>query len=488
MPTPAPTDAQRIPPKPTKPRTTRETLLRGVFWRILIIEAILLVWSVGYRFAVEMPDTATLLWYVLRIVILVIIILVFMMITLSTFLKKRIIQPLEAIARANQHIDAEDLTANEVPLPMETPAEIQDIARTRMQMLSDVLKESRDRLRLVHVIRETFGRYLSKQVVDEILASPEGRRIGGRRATVTVLMSDLRGFTGLAADRDPEETVQLLNRYLSRMSEVIVSYDGIIDEFIGDAILAIFGIPDRRPDDAVRAVACAVAMQNALTALNAELTKEALPPLEMGIGINTGSVIVGNIGSELRMKYGVIGPVVNTTSRIESLTVGGQVLMGASTHAAVGERVTASAPETAMMKGLSRPLVVYPVLAVGPPFDLRLSAAAARDRGVALRLPIRCWAVNDKKVNDTAVDGETLKLSGSQIMVRLDTATGFSPRGSVKLQFVFCSAAHCFSDIYAKVISVDGEGVAGGHRLELRITAITPEDRTILDRWSAAAA
>ena len=475
------------PPPPVQ--TTREVLLRGVFWRILIIEAILLVWSVGYRIALEMPDTATLLWYVLRIVTLVVIILVFMIITLSSFLKKRIIQPLEAISRANEHIDSENLEANAVQLPDDVPSEIRDIASTRMQMLADVLKESRDRLRLVTVIRETFGRYLSEKVVDEILESPEGQKIGGRRATVTVMMADLRGFTGLAAEKDPQETVQLLNRYLSRMSQVIVSYDGIIDEFLGDGILAIFGVPEPRSDDALRAVACAVAMQSALDALNRELAKEGLPELEMGIGINSGDVIVGNIGSELRMKYGIIGPTVNTAARIETLTIGGQVLIGESTHAAVKDNVQVDPPETAMMKGLVQPLVVYPVRAVGAPFNLTLpSPAQVPGDGVAMSLPVRCWVVTDKKIDDTAVEGETLHISGQQMRIRLASTAGFVPRGNVKLQFVFCTEAHCFGDIYAKILSVEEDARAGTCLLDLHITAIPPQDRAILDRWTAAAA
>lgn len=478
--------SEKTTQKPAK--TTRKVLLGGVFWRILIIETILLVWSVGYRIALEMPDLPTLMWYILRIVALVVIILVFMMITLSNFLKKRIIHPLEIISRANQQIDADNLEANAVYLPDNVPSEIKDIASTRMQMLADLLEESRDRLRLVHVIRDTFGRYLSKAVVDEILASPEGQKIGGRRATVSVLMSDLRGFTGLSADNDPEETVQLLNRYLSRMSQIIVSYDGVIDEFLGDGILAIFGVPETREDDAARAVACAVAMQSALDKLNRELEGDGLPALEMGIGINTGDVIVGNIGSELRMKYGIIGATVNTASRIEALTIGGQVLIGESTYIAAKALVEALPPETAMMKGLTQPLVVYPVTAVRGAFNLELPAVfQPQDEGAALNLPVRCWVIAGKKIDATPVAGETLKISGQHMAVKLDTDAGFVARDNVKLQFVFCTEAHCFGDIYGKILSVE-KGAAGWLHLNLRITAIPPQDRAILDRWTAAAA
>ena len=141
-------------------------------------------------------------------------------------------------------------------------------------------------------------------------------------------MSDLRGFTSMSEARDAEEVVRLLNRYLARMSEIIFAYDGIIDEFIGDAILAVFGVPEKRKDDPARAVACALSMQNALHELNDEIISEGYPALEMGIGINSGTVIVGNIGSEMRAKYGIVGTVVNRAARIESNTVGGEVLIG----------------------------------------------------------------------------------------------------------------------------------------------------------------
>ena len=118
--------------------------------------------------------------------------------------------------------------------------------------------------------------------------------------------------------------VQILNRYLEAMTQVIEQYDGVIDEFIGDAILTVFGIPEEKADDPARAVACALAMQQTLAILNEELVADDLPPLEMGIGINTGPVVVGNLGSEARTKYGIVGAVVNVASRIESNTIGGQ--------------------------------------------------------------------------------------------------------------------------------------------------------------------
>ncbi|MBW2205216.1 MAG: adenylate/guanylate cyclase domain-containing protein, partial [Deltaproteobacteria bacterium] len=333
---------RKLPPDPNKneKNSVRAVVLMGVFWRILIIEGILLVGTLIYAALTEDKGSVELFWYALRIISLVAIIVLFMMVTLKRFLEKRIISPLESIAEANKRFQNDDSSPNDVNLPEGAPKEIKGIVSSRTQMLNTILKISEERLHLVKFIRNTFGRYLSKRVVDEILESPNGQEIGGHRKTVTVVMSDLRGFTSLSETRDPEDMVRLLNRYLERMSKVIVEYDGMIDEFIGDAILTVFGVPEEHDDDPLRAVACALAMQNALVELNNELTHEGYPVLEMGIGINTGSVIVGNIGSEIRAKYGIVGATVNMASRIESNTVGGEVLMGESTYRLVKEAVT----------------------------------------------------------------------------------------------------------------------------------------------------
>jgi adenylate cyclase len=475
-----------IGPRESVRDSVRKVLLKGIFWRILIIEGILLVWSLGYRIVTDSgTQPIDLFWYAVRIIILIGIIVVFIMITFQRFLTRKIIHPLEKITEANRSFRQEDPADETVALPPDTPSEILDIVATRKEMLETILSVSDDRLRLISFIRETFGRYLSRKVVDEILESPEGSKIGGKRETVTILMSDIRGFTSLSETTDPELMVRLLNRYLDRMSRIIVRYEGIIDEFIGDAILAVFGVPEARPDDPQRAVACALAMQNALNELNREMTREGYPPLEMGIGINTGTVIVGNIGSEVRLKYGIVGTAVNTAARIESNTVGGQILIGETTHEQVRGSVTAEPPQTVMMKGMKRPLVVYSVTAIGAPFKLRLDPESSNQPRARLHIPVNCWKVEEKKVDTEVLRGETILITDSLITASLDRV--LEPHTDVKLAFEFCAEAHCFEDIYAKVLSV-GEDRGNGAVHELKITAITPADRKILGEWVAKAA
>jgi adenylate cyclase len=463
----------------SKERSVRETLLMGVFWRILIIEVILLIGTLAYEAGFRDADPLHLFWYALRILGLVSIIILFMMVTLQRFLKRKIIVPLEAIAAANERFQKDHDRANDVDLPEETPKEIKGIASTRRQMLETILDVSEERLQLANFIRDTFGRYLSRKVVDQIIENPAGRRIGGRRETVTVLMSDLRGFTTMSEASDPEEMVLLLNRYLARMSDIILEYDGMIDEFVGDAILVFFGVPENGEDDPARAVACALAMQNALQALNNEITAEGYPALEMGIGINTGPVIVGNIGSEVRAKYGIVGTVVNRTARIESNTVGGQVLIGEPTYRLVRELVKTDPPRSVAMKGLKSPLVFYPVKAIGPPYDVVLFHSKEEKKGAEIQIPFHCWKVEDKKITGEQRQGVTVMLGEQLISASIDPS--FEPMTDIKLAFEFCTEAHCFEEIYAKVLPPEDRQKKATHLL--RITSIAPKDREVLKRW-----
>ena len=464
--------------------SVKHILLKGVFWRILIIEGILLVWSVFYMLVTEDAGGKDLLWYSLRIVLLVIIIILFMMVSLRSFLTKKVITSLEAIAQANRKLRDDDPSAREVVLPADTPDEIRQIADSRKQMLDTIFKVSEERLHLMNFIKDTFGRYLSKKVVEEILASPEGRKIGGQQKTVTILMSDLRGFTYMSENNDPEKVVTLLNRYLECMSKVLVSYGGTIDEFIGDAILAIFGVPEAHADDTVRAVACGIAMQNALKGLNADFAKEGFPPLEMGIGINTGQVVVGNIGSEVRMKYGIVGSAVNVAARIEANTTGGEVFVGESVFEKVKDLVEVEKVRTAMMKGLKRPLVYYPVKAVNAPFDVKLHTSDARENGIPIHLPFHCWVIEGERVGEDRISGKTLTINENDIVAALERP--LDRLTDVKLKFDFCSDAHCFDEIYAKVTAMERHATDTVNRFA--ITSIKPADRADLQKWLQAAA
>lgn len=210
-------------------------------------------------------------------------------------------------------------------------------------------------------IRATFGRYLSDEIVTDILERPEGLKLGGDLRRVSILMSDIRGFTTLSEQLAPNQVVTLLNRYLAAMTDIIMAHHGTIDEFIGDAILAVFGAPLEGEDDADRAVNCAQEMQRAMADINEQNRAQGLPEIESAIAINTGDVIAGNIGSERRSKYGFVGHPMNVTSRIEDVTRGGEILISDSTLQSLKGEYTLGASRELNVKGIDETLVVHPI-------------------------------------------------------------------------------------------------------------------------------
>ncbi|QHU99034.1 CHASE2 domain-containing protein [Synechocystis sp. CACIAM 05] len=260
-------------------------------------------------------------------------------------------------------------------------------------------------------VRNTFGRYLTDQVVATLLENPEGLKMGGDRRPITILTSDLRGFTSTSEGLNPEEVVKVLNIYFGKMADVITHHGGTIDEFMGDGILVLFGAPTSQEDDALRAVACGVEMQLALREVNQQVTGLGLQPLEMGIGINTGEVVVGNIGSEKRTKYGVVGAQVNLTYRIESYTTGGQIFISSTTLEAAGDRVHVNGNRTVQPKGVKDPVVIWDVAGVGEPYNLSLAVEEQKYVPIPQPLSLEYICLEGKHITDAVIPGTLQQIS-----------------------------------------------------------------------------
>jgi adenylate cyclase len=264
-----------------------------------------------------------------------------------------IAQPLRELAQLARRIRQGQLDVRAVPRSRD---EIGILARA----MNDMAQALRDR----DFVRETLGRYVSPELTAEVLRDREALQLGGEVREVAMLMSDLRGFSELSERLGPAGMISLLNRYLACMTPVIQQHRGVIDEFIGDAIFVLFGAPFGRPDDAERAVRCAAAMQQALAAFNADGRAHGLPELSMGIGLHIGPVVAGNIGGPDRVKYGVVGPAVNLTARIQALTVGGEVLLSEALLTRVSSLVSVAPGRLERVKGASEPITVHRLLEV----------------------------------------------------------------------------------------------------------------------------
>ena len=234
------------------------------------------------------------------------------------------------------------------------------------------------------------------------------------------MMTDLRGFTALSERLEPEQVVQMLNAYFEVMVEVVLKYNGTINEIIGDALLVIFGAPQDMPDRTQRAIACAIEMQNAMAQVNEENRGQGLPELAMGIGINETEVIVGNIGSSKRSKYTVVGSGVNMTSRIESYTVGGQILISESVCQEAGDMLRIDAQREVLPKGAETPLRIYEVGGIAGQYNLALKWKDPTLVTLARQIPLRYTVLEGKNVGKKGLEGSVVRLSEKTAVIALE--------------------------------------------------------------------
>jgi PAS domain S-box-containing protein len=308
-------------------------------------------------------------------------------------------------------------------------------------------------------IRETFGRYLTEEVVAAVLESPTGLQVGGEKRKVTMMMTDLRGFTSLSERLEPERVVAILNRYLSAMVKVIKEYKGTIDEYIGDAIFVLFGAPVWQEDDAQRAVACAIAMQLAMELVNEQNKEDDLPEIEMGIGLHTGQVVLGNIGSPERMKYGVVGRHVNLTSRIQSYTTGGQILISEATRRELGSILRIGKQLAVQAKGIEHPVTVSEVLGIGGRHKMYLLQTSDVPVPLAEEILIRYAVVEGSHVAGSMLKGRITAISLKQAEVRFEQPVpDFS---NINIHVVGFDGKEIPGTLYAKMVGTAAGSTAG---------------------------
>ncbi len=217
------------------------------------------------------------------------------------------------------------------------------------------------RLAREEVARANYSRFMPEYVVQQLLENPDSFRLGGANQLITVLFADIRGFTAISENENPEMVVGLLNQYFTAMSEIIFEHGGTLDKYIGDGLMALFGAPTATPEDARNALSAAVAMQKRLLTLKHELGDQGFADIAIGIGLHTGVATIGYIGSERRSEYTAIGDTVNLASRLESNTIGGQILISEATAKAAGDIFPLVKRDPLTVKNRKQPVDLYEV-------------------------------------------------------------------------------------------------------------------------------
>ncbi len=377
-----------------------------------------------------------------RIIVLLAAVGVTLLLAVSILTARSIARPLRRMAGAAGKVAAGDLDID-----------LSDIkSRDEVGLLAQAFTRMTQGLKERDFIRNTFGRYLTREVVNRLLESKDGLRLGGEARNITLMMSDLRGFTALTSAMSPEQVISFLNRYLGKMVDILSEYRGTIDEIIGDGILAFFGAPESMEDHPTRAVACALKMQTAMDEINTLNEADGFPLLEMGIAVNTGDVVVGNIGSERRAKYGAVGSQVNFTGRMESYTVGGQVLISQTTYDRTSNLLEIRKVLTVEMKGLQGTANLYDVQAIKGDHNIRLHDRDETPVALKNKIDVKIHKLDKKTVSktDAAAWFTHVALSSAVLVSSLPV----NQWEDLKITLLNDDLSPVGGEIYAKVVSV----------------------------------
>jgi class 3 adenylate cyclase len=262
-------------------------------------------------------------------------------------------RPLGDLAEVARRIRRGDLS---VPVVPATRDEIGVLGRA----MADMVTALRDR----EFVRGVLGRFVSPDLAERVLRDRDALRLGGELREVTVLFSDLRDFSELSEHLGAEAVIQLVNRYLAAMTPVILGHGGTIVDFLGDGIFVLFGAPFAREDAVAQALRCACAMQRAMDEVNIESRKLDVPEVGMGIAVHSGRAVVGNIGSDERVKYGAVGPPVNVAAHLQSYARAGEIVVSASSLWRGGSAARVAAARTIDLKGRAAPITIYTLTGV----------------------------------------------------------------------------------------------------------------------------
>lgn len=281
-------------------------------------------------------------------------------------------------------------------------------------------------------------------------------RYESEQKQVTILLSDLRGFTAMSEKHQAVELINLLNRYFHKMSEIILKHQGTIDKFMGDSVMALFGAPTGQPDDLERAIACAVEMQLAMNDINTANQALGMSTIYMGIGINTGTVFAGNLGSDLHSEYTVIGNEVNLASRVEAHSLRGQIVLSENTYQLAQDYIEVGTVNDVLVKGVSKKVRLYELLSTQKPTKIEVPRREVRKSArVVVDLPLSFRIVDKKAVQDSEREGRIVDISYNGMMISVTTP--LVTNTEIRINLALSMMANKTSEVYAKVLNIYNE-------------------------------
>jgi adenylate cyclase len=297
---------------------------------------------------------------------------------------------------------------------------------------------------------------------------------------VTILFSDIRGFTAMSERYEAIQIVTMLNRYFSKMNEIILKYDGLIDKYMGDAIMVLFGAPEQDINDAHRAINCAVEMQNAMSEVNNENMAQGLPELYMGIGINTGTVLAGQVGSHLHNEYTVIGDGVNLASRVESHSLRGQILISDYTYQQVKDNVLIGNINEVYVKGKSEMIKLYEIIATYWQNEMTVPHREIRtSMRVEIDTPFAFQVIENNEVMPGIYHGQAKDISYNGIFAIIQQP--LEVLTNIKLSLSLSLLGGDTRDIYGKIMSL--REMSNGYGCGIEFTSLDEDSQQAIKNF-----
>jgi adenylate cyclase len=282
---------------------------------------------------------------------------------------------------------------------------------------------------------------------------------------VTILLSDLRGFTAMSEKHQAAELIDLLNRYFHKMSEIILKHGGTIDKFMGDSVMALFGAPTDLEDDLERAIACSVEMQLAMNEINDTNQALGMSTIFMGIGINTGTVFAGNLGSDLHREYTVIGNEVNLASRVEAHSLRGQIVLSENTYQLARDYIEVGTVNDVLVKGVSKKVRLYELLSTQRPSNIEVPRREIRKSArVNVDMPLNFRVVDNKAVQANEREGRIIDISYNGMMISVPTP--LTQNTEIRINLSLSMMSNKSSAVYAKVLNIHEDNGAFNCQIE----------------------